>query len=249
MYNEKTKTYLFVGDTHFHLVPNRKEEIKVKRFLNFLEMSKQVDELVLLGDIFDFWFDYPHFRLRGYDSILEKLDEVCAAGTRLRFIGGNHDIWAASYFHKRYNTPKSAETQNIRLGDTVIRLTHGDGLLGKDFLYSGFRKIVRTRLGILLAKSLHPELLYLFSKWLSGTSRRASRDEIPEIESKAEKKLASLKGDWDILLMGHIHHPMIIENQKKKLVSLGSWIETESYGLWKEGRISLHDFADNSDPV
>jgi UDP-2,3-diacylglucosamine hydrolase len=249
MNNETNKICLFVGDTHFHLIPDDKEEAKVLRFLDFLEMSKRVDELVLLGDIFDFWFDYPHFRLKGYDSILEKLDEVYASGTDIRFIGGNHDIWASSYFHQRYNTPASAEPQNIKLDNTVIKLIHGDGLLGNDFLYSGFRKIVRTKLGILLAKSMHPELLYHFSKCLSGSSRQASRDEIPEIESKAEKKLASIDGLWDILLMGHIHHPMIIQHNNRKLISLGSWIDQESYGLWKEGQLSLHDFADGPDPV
>ncbi|MBU1495095.1 MAG: hypothetical protein KJ956_14155, partial [Actinobacteria bacterium] len=79
-------TILFVSDTHFHLEPEPDERERVALFLEFLKMAGRADELVLLGDIFDFWFDYPHFRLKGYEELLAGLHEVHACGTRMHFI-------------------------------------------------------------------------------------------------------------------------------------------------------------------
>ena len=78
-----------------------------------LELARSADHLVLLGDIFDFWFDYPHFRLKGYDALLNALDLVRDAGTRIHFIGGNHDIWAAGYLHQRYGSSPTGDTEII----------------------------------------------------------------------------------------------------------------------------------------
>ena len=170
-------TAIFVADSHFHLHPDSQEERRVAQFCELMELASRADHLVLLGDIFDFWFDYPHFRLRGYESILHALDKVRDAGTIIHFIGGNHDIWAATYMKQRFGCKIAGETELLTLGSRRILLSHGDGLLGFDWVYNTFRAMVRTRAGIVLAKSLHPEILYAFSEWLSGTSRGADRDE------------------------------------------------------------------------
>ena len=92
---QKTPTALVVADSHFRLNPDAAELSRRDRFLSFLEMAALADDLFLLGDIFDFWFDYPHFQLKEYDSIFQALDKLTHCNTRIHFVGGNHDIWAA----------------------------------------------------------------------------------------------------------------------------------------------------------
>ena len=239
---------LFVGDTHFHLVPRSGELARQERFLSFLEMARHADELVLLGDIFDFWFDYPHFRLRGYEEILHGLDAVHEAGTRLHFVGGNHDIWAAKYFRDRYGTSANGAPVDLDLDGTRLRVIHGDGLLARDMIYNGFRWLVRQRAGVALAKALHPELLYHFCCWLSGTSRKASRDESAIIVERAQRHLAAANDGWDMLLIGHVHHAFHIQKDGRAMAALGSWFGEESYGIWSEGRFALKDFATDPRP-
>ena len=201
-----------------------------------MDLACQADHLVLLGDIFDFWFDYPHFRLRGYEEILQALDRVHRNGTRIHFIGGNHDIWASRYMHQRYGTDPGGDSRILDLGETRIWLTHGDGLLSHDWLYNTFRALVRTRLGIVLAKSLHPELLYAFSEWLSGTSRSANRDEAHEIEAKGAAWLARQADvPWDTTLIGHVHHPFVAEANGRRLAALAGWFDTLGYAVWRQG--------------
>lgn len=241
-------TAIFVADCHFHLDPDSEEQKRVDRFCQLLELAREVDHLILLGDIFDFWFDYPHFRLRGFEPVLQALDQVKAAGTRIHFIGGNHDIWAAQYMHQRYGSSPDGETEILQLGSKRFLLTHGDGLLGYDWAYNTFRSIVRTRAGIVLAKSLHPEILYSISEWLSGTSRSANRDEAPQIEAKGKVWLEkNASDDWDLMLMGHVHHPFTVTVGDRSLAALAGWFGTLGYAVWQDGQFRLLNFE--TDPL
>lgn len=237
-------TVIFVADSHFHLEPDPAEQERVARFLDLLELSRRADHLVLLGDIFDFWFDYPHFRLKGYETVLSALDAVRDAATRIHFIGGNHDVWAADYLHQRYGSSPGGDTEIVAFGDRRVKLCHGDGLLKFDWAYSSFRAVVRTRAGIVVAKALHPELLYALSTWLSGRSRAATRDEAPKIERLASRWLARQpRGDWDLMVTGHVHHPFVTEHAGRTFVSLAGWFDPLGYGVLRQGEIRLLDFA------
>lgn len=243
-------TVIFVADSHFHIRPDAAERERLNAFLSLLEMSRRADHLVLLGDIFDFWFDYPHFRLKGYDRLLAALDEVREAGTRIHFIGGNHDIWAAGYLHQRYGSSPDGDTEIVAFGDRRVRLNHGDGLLKFDWAYDSFRAVVRTRAGIVLAKLLHPEILYAFSVWLSGKSRGATRDEASRIESLADRWLRHEEpGDWDLMITGHVHHPYVTEHEGRRLVMLAGWFDPLGYGLLRDGEFRLLDFARDPRPL
>jgi UDP-2,3-diacylglucosamine hydrolase len=235
---------LFVADCHFHARPGAQERGRLDRFLAFLEFARRADRLVLLGDIFDFWFDYPHFRMKGYREILQALDRVAEAGTRLTFVGGNHDIWAAPYLHERYGTSPDGRSTTLEVGGLRVRLCHGDGILGKDWLYGTFRAIVRHPVGVLIGKSIHPELLFRFSNWLSGTSRQACRDEAETMVARAERWLARRDAAaWDILVIGHVHHPFRLERHGRILAALGGWLDREGYALLRGGEFQLLDFA------
>ncbi|MEN8007159.1 MAG: UDP-2,3-diacylglucosamine diphosphatase [Candidatus Krumholzibacteriota bacterium] len=240
----KQPTAIFVADSHFHLKPDQAEQVRVDRFLELLELAARADHLILLGDIFDFWFDYPHFRLRGYESILQALDRVRDAGTIIHFIGGNHDIWASGYLHQRYGCSPAGETEIVPFGDRRLLLIHGDGLLKFDWAYNSFRAVVRTRAGIVLAKSLHPEILFAFSSWLSGKSRSATRDEASKIEARARRWLLRQgRVDWDLVVSGHVHHGFLIEADGLEMASLAGWFDILGYGLLQGGRFRLLDFA------
>jgi UDP-2,3-diacylglucosamine hydrolase len=242
-------TALFVADSHFHLSPGPDERRRLVRFLEFLEFASRADRLILLGDIFDFWFDYPHFRLKGYEEILMGLDRVRDAGTCIHFIGGNHDIWAAGYLGERYGCAGDGEATTLELGGLRVRVDHGDGLLARGLAYRSFRAIVRRRAAVMLAKSLHPELLYRFSTWLSGTSRRAERDEVALIERRAVERLHALgDAEWDLMVIGHVHHAFVAEAGGRRLACLDGWLASEGYGLLANGRFELRDFARDPAP-
>jgi UDP-2,3-diacylglucosamine hydrolase len=235
---------IIVADSHFHLNPDPAEQQRLEKFLELMNLATRADHLVLLGDIFDFWFDYPHFRLSGFEPIYLALDRVRDAGTRIHFIGGNHDIWAADFMHRRYGCSRSGETEIVQFGKRRLLLQHGDGLLKFDWAYNSFRAVVRTRAGIVLAKSLHPEILYAFSTWLSGKSRSATRDEASKIEARARQWLDRQQpGPWDLAVTGHVHHGFQIQAGPLEMASLPGWFDPLGYGLLQNGVFRLLDFA------
>jgi UDP-2,3-diacylglucosamine hydrolase len=248
MLNQKQPTAIFVADSHFHLNPDSAEQDRIRSFCGLMALAEKADHLFLIGDIFDFWFDYPHFRLRGYEEILQALDQVRDAGTKIHFVGGNHDIWAAQYMSQRYGSHAKALPFVAPLGDLRVKVCHGDGLLAYDWAYNTFRTIVRTRLGIVLAKSLHPEILFAFSQWLSGQSRSATRDEATSIEAKAQAWIDKCREpDWDLMIIGHLHHPLEVRSGNQVLTVLAGWFETLGYGILSQGEFRLLDF--DSDPT
>jgi len=234
---------LFVADCHFHVRRHPDEARRWERFIAWLDEAAGVEQLVLLGDIFDFWFDYPHFRMKGYEPLLRALDRVRAAGTRLHFVGGNHDIWAARYLHQRHGTEPAAGPLTLTLDGRRVHCLHGDGLFGRDLLYQAFRGIVRHPAGVWCAKALHPEVLFTLSTWLSGTSRHCTRDEVVEIERKAARWLArQQQATWDHLIIGHVHHPHTAVHDDRRLSSLGGWLDDLNYGCWRDGRFEHRRF-------
>jgi len=240
---------VFVSDCHFHLEPDADELVRLTQFISLLDHACRADHLILLGDIFDFWFDYPHFRHKGFEDLLQGLDRVYRAGTKIHFIGGNHDIWAADYFHRRFGCDPNAEAKLLHLGSRKVWLDHGDGLLKFDWAYNGFRAAVRTRLGIFLAKSLHPEILFALSTWLSGRSRAATRDESSRLEELAQHWFQKQQSpSWDLMIMGHIHHSFQLEREGRHLAALAGWFDELSYGLLQAGQFQLYDFKRDVPP-
>jgi UDP-2,3-diacylglucosamine hydrolase len=236
---------LFVADTHFHIRRHQAEERRFTLLLALLNRYAGVPHLVLLGDIFDFWFDYPHFVMKGYEPLLAALDTARSAGSCIHFIGGNHDIWAAEYLHRRLGTAAHGGAIDLDLDGQRVHCQHGDGLLDRNLLYKTFRKIVRNPAGIWLGKALHPEALYAFSTWLSANSRHCTRDEIAVIERKANDWLARQRNpEWDHLVIGHVHHACTVTIASRRLTCLGGWLDSLNYGIWRDGMLEHRRWED-----
>jgi UDP-2,3-diacylglucosamine hydrolase len=239
--NDASARALFLADSHFHVKRGPAESRRLDLFLALLDRWAGIPEVVLLGDIFDFWFDYPHFAMKGYDPLLAALDQVRDRGSRIHFIGGNHDIWAARYLHERYGSDPAGGPLTLELDGQRVRCIHGDGLLGRDLLYQAFRSVVRHPAGVWLGKALHPEVLFAFSTWLSGHSRHSDRDEVAGIEVKARRWLSRQQNPpWDHLVMGHVHHAFTAEARGRRLTTLGGWLDPLFYGLWRGGTLEHH---------
>ncbi len=153
-----TETVYFASDTHFGAMAAPRERARIERFLNWLQGLEDGSELILLGDIFDFWLDYPTFMPKTHLEILYGLRKLQDRGCRISFVGGNHDIWCADFLREQLDIPILAGGTVIERQGRKLRLDHGDGILSGDIFYRGFRAAVRNPLLVFLAKSLHPEI-------------------------------------------------------------------------------------------
>lgn len=203
----KRKTY-FVSDVHLGLQVADPDD-RERRFVSFLRgLPEDTEALYLLGDIWDFWYEYRHVVPKGYVRVLSALVDLLDRGVKVFFFQGNHDVWTYSYFEelgmKRLEQPFVAEISGKR-----FCLGHGDGLGPVPLGYRFLRGVFHNRILQFLFSLLHPWIAFsLGNGW--SRSNRLSHDSDYEFKGKEEPlyKFAedyALENQVDYFVFGHYH--------------------------------------------
>jgi len=232
----------FISDTHFKYDKNIEGEAeKRKAFIEFLSHCNGAQSIFLLGDIFDFWFEYHGTIPRYYQDILFQLKKLRENGTNLYFSRGNHDYWLGRYIREDIGIEVLPDIVTLKLQGKTVTLTHGDNLLRSDYGYRLLKSVIRNRGVIAIAKLIHPELLFSFAKLFSRTSKGITHRRTEKIAMKLIEEAQSRFFRWnnDIFIMGHIHYPVYKKFGNKEFVILGDWEENFSYLEMENGTISL----------
>jgi UDP-2,3-diacylglucosamine hydrolase len=233
----KTKIY-FISDAHLGLYPAERSLEREKLLISWLDdIKKDALEIYLVGDIFDFWHEYRHLVPKGFTRFLGKLSEISDTGTKIYFFSGNHDIWAYGYFHSEFNAEIHHEPLKKELNGLKFFIAHGDGLGPGDYGYKLLKRTFRSKTLQWIFSRLHPN----FAMWLGKSWSKKSRyskgivaeeyagetGELQIIFAKAVLK----KEYFDFFIFGHRHIPADVKlGEKTRLVNLGDWIYSFTYG-------------------
>lgn len=241
------KEIYFISDNHF--MPFLNEEERERRQL-FFELLKQIkngaDRLYIVGDFFDFWFEYKYVIPRHYFDILCELKAVVKSGCQVHFMGGNHDFWLYDFFTEN-GMQVYYDDVDMEIGDKKFFITHGDGKLNLDPFYPAFRKVIRNPLMIKLFRLLHPDLAYRIARLVSRTSRNKSPDSSDTLENLYMRKIEEFshkkfQQGYDFVVTGHYHFPMKYEKEGGIFINLGDWLEHFTYGRYHKGQFYLETF-------
>jgi len=235
--SENKKIY-FASDQHFG-APNSKESLpREKKFVAWLDTVKEDAEVIfLLGDLFDFWFEYKKVVPKGFVRVLGKLAELKDIGIRIYFFVGNHDLWMRDYFQQELNIPVYYESREFEINDKLFLIGHGDGLGPEDIGYKRMKKAFRFPFFIWLFRWLHPDVGVQLGQYLSvknklnsgGKDANFLGEEKEWLVQYCKRKLE--KKHYDYFVFGHRHLPLEIElNAKSTYVNLGDWIQYFTYG-------------------
>ncbi|MBN1164536.1 MAG: UDP-2,3-diacylglucosamine diphosphatase [Candidatus Krumholzibacteriota bacterium] len=238
-------TIYFLSDTHFSYHSNEEEESKKQEyFLDFLRRIEGADRLYLVGDIFDFWFEYRSVIPRYYHQILFGLQRLGLSGTKIFICGGNHDYWYGSFLNQTLGITILPRESIHDLQGKKIVITHGDLLMPRDYGYKMLTNIIRSRAIIALARLFHPDLLYIFARAFSRTSKGITQKKTSRsaqaMLSRAENSLFT-QGN-DTFIMGHVHFPVIRRFGEKTFVILGDWESHYSFLKLRGGVFSLESY-------
>ncbi len=247
------KKIYFASD--FHLgAPNydesRKREALIVSWLNFIEPS--CSELFLMGDVFDFWFEYGKVIPKGFIRLQGKLVQMADSGIKIYFFKGNHDMWVNDYFTKEIGITIISDELVIERNHKKFYLHHGDGLGHGDTKYKFLRKVFRNRFCQWLFAVLPPRIgLFIANGW-SGSSRVANdkkevflgeENEWLAIFAKEELQ----KEHYDYFIFGHRHLPLDIKlTNNSRYVNIGEWINYNSYGVFDGEELTLAYFTPNT---
>lgn len=168
---DRTKTY-FVSDVHLGLKANDPAG-REERFVQWLRSIRtpETRTLWLLGDIWDFWYEYRDVVPREGARVLSELIQMVSEGIEVYFVPGNHDIWCYSFFES-LGIKKVLQPQAVSIGGKKFLLGHGDGLGGAKFGYRLMLRIFHSRVCQVLFTQLHPWLAYRFGTDWSDSNRR-----------------------------------------------------------------------------
>ena len=224
-----------VSDNHFSMNNNDLEKSRRNKLFKVFDKIKtefsiqdsKMCNVILGGDFFDYWFEYNHTIPSGYDTILESLKQLTDIGIKVHFVVGNHDYWDFGYLNKTIGITVYKTNLDFKFNNQKILLTHGDGLLNKDYGYKILKIIIRSRLFIALFKLFPANLTcYLAKKISKSSSNYNHHDKNVNIIKHDIGAYAKKQWDrgYDAVLVGHYHQTGIISNNKKKLIYLGDWL-------------------------
>lgn len=241
------KKIYFLSDFHLGAPNAASSLIREKKIVSFLDQIKlNAAAIFIVGDIFDFWYEYKNVVPKGYVRLLGKLAELTDNNLPIYFFVGNHDMWMKNYFQQELNIPVYFEPKEFEWNNKKFFIGHGDGLGPEDHGYKFIKKIFRNKLCQWLFGQLHPTLGLGFANYFSKKSR--------EKTGLSDEQFLGEKGEWliiyckeilqkkqfDYFIFGHRHYPIDFElNNKSRYINLGDWIRNFTYATFDGNNVEL----------
>lgn len=244
------KKIYFSSDNHLG-APTPEESLpREKKFVRWLDMVKEdAAAIFLLGDLFDFWFEYKTVVPKGFVRVLGKLAEIRDSGIPIYFFVGNHDLWMRGYFEEELDIPVYHETKIFTFNDKKFFIGHGDGKGPGDTGYKRMKKVFRNPFSKWLYRWLHPDIGVKLATYLSVKNKLISGEEDKEFLGEDNEWLAlyakrKLETEhFDYFIFGHRHLPMEVNVGKNSTYyNLGDWIHYYTYGVFDGKDFALAKF-------
>ncbi len=247
---EPQKHIYFASD--FHLgVPNREASlIRERKICAWLDSIKQnASEIYLVGDVFDFWFEYKHVVPKGFSRLMGKIAELSDSGIQITLFKGNHDMWTFGYLEEELGIKVVSNELIIERNGKKFFIHHGDGIGPGDHGYKIIKKIFRHPVSIKLFGFLHPYFGAGLAKYLSKRSRigKGNSDKIYLGDDKefitifCKDQLSHTH--YDFFVCGHRHYPIEVQlNERSKYINLGEWVNDFTYAEFDGTHLELKSF-------
>lgn len=247
----------FLSDFHLGAPDHASSLEREKLLVQFLdEIKEDAAEIFLVGDMFDFWYEYKQVVPKGHVRLLGKLAELTDKGIPVHFYVGNHDMWMKDYFQKELGIPVYFEPKEWERQGKKLLIGHGDGLGPGDHGYKRLKKIFRNPVCQWLFGILPPRAGMGIANYMSRRSRAQT--------GTSEEKFLGEDKEWliiyckeklkqknvDLFVFGHRH--LAIDhrlNDKSRYINLGDWIRYFTYGVMENGEFSLRSYKGQDDRI
>jgi UDP-2,3-diacylglucosamine hydrolase len=250
--NPVSKKIYFLSDFHLGAPDASTSLEREKRVCRFLDLAKKdASAIFIVGDLFDFWFEYSTVVPKGYVRILGKLAELTDSGIAIHFFVGNHDMWMRNYFQTELNIPVYFEPKAFEFGNKKFLIGHGDGLGPGDEGYKMMKKVFRNPVCQWLFGVLPPHLGIGLANYFSRKSR-AKTGLVDEVFMGDEKEWLIIhsrevlkKEHFDYFIFGHRHLPIDFQlSADSRYINLGEWINYNSYAVYDGEALTLQYYKE-----
>ncbi len=231
----------FFSDAHLGEPDKEKEEIKLQKIKSFFEVVRNDGEkLFILGDLFDFWFEYKHAIPKEHLKIVFQLAQIVESGMEVHYISGNHDFWLGDFLSREAGIRIHRDYFETTEQSKKLFLIHGDGLSPSDRGYRVLKRILRNRMNIWLYQKLPPDWGIPLAKSVAGMSRSYTSNRtlkfVKDYENYARQKIGA---GYDAVIIGHLHMAVLKKIDNGVYLNTGDFIDNFSYGRMENGEFTL----------
>ncbi|OQX95963.1 hypothetical protein B6I21_02545 [candidate division KSB1 bacterium 4572_119] len=236
------KKIYFISDLHVGAEFENQADIDQQLFTFFNFIKNPENELFIVGDLFDFWFEYKHVVPAKPYRVLFELSKLIEAGVKVHFLRGNHDCWIRDFLPSKIQIEIHPDIYTFEYNSKRVLLFHGDGILKSDRGYRLLKKIFRNRFNIFLYRWLHPDLGIPLAKLMSHTSRQhnSKRSASPNFDDYFNFAREKFNQGIDYVILCHTHQPQLKQIGENIFLNPGDWINHFTYGLLDENGLTLN---------
>jgi len=237
------KPLFFFSDAHIHMRTTRDEAEKQDALIAFLQAIKaQAGGVFVVGDLFDFWFEYGAVVPRHGTRVMAALAELVDAGIPVTCLGGNHDWWLGKALVEEYGVYVRRRPLWVRAQEKTLFVAHGDGLSGPDRYYRLVRAVLHNRISEVAFRVLHPSCGAVLANLASKT--RSNREYCDTVQAQITPVFRAAVPEVfargaNIAVFGHVHTVRLELVDSNVLAVLGDWINLRSYGELREGAFRI----------
>lgn len=242
-----SKKIYFASDFHLGVPTIESSLVREKAICAWLDAIKQdASEIFLVGDIFDFWYEYTYTIPKGFTRLLGKIAELTDSGIKVHFFTGNHDLWMKDYFTTELNVSVFHEPVVRDFNGKKFFIGHGDGLGPGDKNYKLLKLVFTSKLCQWLFSRLHPNFAFYIARKSSKRSRIITADSDEKFLGKENEWLYLFSKEYiktnhiDYFIFGHRHLPLDLDlDGKSKYINLGEWINYRTYAVFDGADVKL----------
>jgi UDP-2,3-diacylglucosamine hydrolase len=240
---EEGKNILFVSDLHLGSPSFKESRLREDFFLQWLKLNvNNVQTIFLLGDVFDFWFEYKNVVPRGYTRLLGTLSMLADKGIDIKYFAGNHDFAIGKYIEEEVGIKIYKNQQLFDINGKLFLIGHGDGLGNGDAGYKFIKKIFNDKFCQKIFAFFHPRIGIGLANFFSKTSRRKSQSYHDNNENLIEycKQMLSENDKINYFVYGHKHVPCNIRlSENSKYINTGDWLTNNTYAIYDSEKLEV----------
>ncbi len=237
-------SYLFISDVHLGLQSKIVEKRKERLLVDFLKVaSENAKELFIVGDLFDYWFEYKRVYQKGFFRTFTALQDLTEKGIKVHYIIGNHDFMHNNFFRDEIGANMYEEPVSVELNNHKFFIGHGDGMVKNDIGYNILKKILRNKTLQKIYSWVHPDIGVFIASNTSKTSRDyTSKKNYGEEDGLFEAAKTKIDEGYEYVLFGHLHRRCLLNYKNGVYINLGSWLDAPCYGIFKDDKFEIVDW-------
>ena len=237
------KVYFFISDIHLGLQEKTTEDEKERKLIDFLKFAQtNCDELFIVGDLFDYWFEYKRVYQKGYYRTFTAIKDLSEKNIRIHYFIGNHDFLHRDFFEKEFGAIMHHDALSTKLNGKRFFIAHGDGLVSNDKGYNILKWVLRNKFFQWLYSLLHPDLGIAVASRTSKSSRDyTEKKDYGEVDGLFNAAKIKIDEGFDYVIFGHLHKRLTTTYNRGTYINLGSWLDKPCYGVYKNQKFEIID--------